>query len=119
MSMTGRKYSEAGYTLIETLVAMTLLVSIVIPLIAVTGNFIVDTTTDRLRGALRIAQTEMNGVSTSGDFPNSTQSVQGGFLVDRKVEKHGPIVEVLIVVSHSTQPDKKLVSLQKAFIAYK
>lgn len=118
MSTTEKKYSEEGYTLVETLVAMTLLVSIVIPLIAIIGNFIVDPTTDRLRGALRIAQTEMSNISASGNFPNHTKSVQNGFFVERKLETNGPINEVLVVVSHPKQPDKILVSLRKAFIVY-
>ena len=107
---------EEGYTLIETVVAMALLMSILIPLGVTIGDFILDKKVNRLDLALRIAQAEMSRTVKNGDFTNDSHTTEDGLLVRRKIHRNSRLIELEILVSASEVPHNSLTVLNKSIL---
>lgn len=108
---------EDGYTLVETLVAMTLFVGVLIPMISVLGNFTLNKDASLLYGALFVAESEMTKISLEEDAASEDQKNSEGFLVTKNVERNGRLTKVTISVASTRQPEKKIVTLQKMLLS--
>jgi prepilin-type N-terminal cleavage/methylation domain-containing protein len=119
--MVMNKYiqTDRGYTLIETLVAMAIFVSVLIPLGVTIGNFILDRSPETAQKALHCAQSEMSRVIDERDFvPSIGDSEKDGFHIRRQVEESGYTADITISVSAVGKPARILVTLHKTILVY-
>lgn len=72
-----------GYTLIETLAALAVFLSVVIPLMASLGIFMAANSADDLRYALIEAQTEIANSCLHKDFNDASRTLRHGILLQR------------------------------------
>jgi prepilin-type N-terminal cleavage/methylation domain-containing protein len=118
--MNEKKYiqDEKGYTLIETIVAMVLFLSVLIPLIATMGNVMLDHKAKLTSSALALAVTEMNSIADSRDFTEAIKTMEGGLIVQRKVQMSVPLMEVEVSVRTAGELPKEIVTLKRVFLVY-
>jgi len=102
--------SEEGYTLLETVVALALFLSVLIPLGAVIGNMFLDRRADLLRLSLQECQSEMTRIITEEDYSNGTKSLNSQMSLERIISRSGDLIEVDIV---SRVPERTILKLQK------
>ncbi len=110
--------SESGYTLVETVVAMALFLSVLIPLVTTVGNVMFDRKSLLLQKSLVIAQTEMNRTLTKRDYVESTRMVDDGIVIERKIQRRPPVVEVQVTARTSGEQSRELLSLRKIVVDY-
>jgi hypothetical protein len=106
-----------GQTLAETLVAMSLFVGVLVPLLAAIGNLLFDDRAERLQEALHLAQTEMalaEGVATSQNEP--AEEVHG-LAVERQVTRQGSLAQIDVKVYDSRKANRIVVHLTKTVSA--
>ncbi len=114
-------FGEEGYTLVETIVAMALFVSVLLPLITTMTNFMFGDTSLLEAKASLLAQSELSQVSRERSFSDTTFSTKEGLIVERHSEMHGQLVSVIVsvgAVKHPQkdfQPGKKILMLCKLF----
>jgi type II secretory pathway pseudopilin PulG len=108
---------QEGYTLIETIIAMVLFLSVLIPLIGTMGNMMFDRKSQRLNTALSLAVTEMNIVADSKDFTEQTTTNQG-LVVKRTIQKSAPLIEVKVTIKTEGEQPKEILTLQRSFLVY-
>jgi prepilin-type N-terminal cleavage/methylation domain-containing protein len=109
---------EKGYTLIETIVAMALFLSFLIPLVTIMGNTMLDRKVNLTNKALALAITEMNMTADSREFTDSQKITGDGLVVQRNVQKSIPLFEVEVVVKTSGGQPKEIISLKRVFLVY-
>jgi hypothetical protein len=108
-----RLSDPAGSTLAETLVAMSLFVSVLIPLLAAIGNLVFDNRTERLQESLHLAQSEIAVAEASGaTVEDHAQSVHG-LAVERRVAIQGGLAHVHIMVRDTRKRNRLLLELSK------
>jgi prepilin-type N-terminal cleavage/methylation domain-containing protein len=108
-----------GYTLIESLIAMSLFLAVVIPLGAAIGHLMLDQHSTHLNDAMQLAQSELSYVEAMQEFTDRVSESEHGLIVERKIIRHGVSVEVAVtVVAHNNQ-GKPLASLSRNFLVYK
>jgi Tfp pilus assembly protein PilV len=109
--------NEDGYSLVETLIAMALFVSVLLPLYGSVGKLLFDKIPDRKSQALFIAQKEMTEISLNRDFNEIADKQLDGFVVARKIDKKSLDVDVVVIVTlmGSTKP---LVVLSRSILMY-
>jgi prepilin-type N-terminal cleavage/methylation domain-containing protein len=114
-----KKYyqQQDGYTLIETIIAMALFLSVLIPLIGTMGNMMFDKKSQRMNTALSLAVTEMNVVADAKDFTDRTSS-SNGLIVERSIQKSIPIIEVKVTVQTEGEQAKEILTLRRTFLVY-
>ena len=110
--------TERGYTLIETVVAMALFLSVLIPLVTTVGNVIFDRKTALFQKALAVAQTEMSLVAASKNYFESTRNTEDGLVVARSIQKRYPLIEVKVTVKATSGQLKELVVLKRIILEY-
>jgi hypothetical protein len=109
-----RRWSDSsGQTLAETLVAMSLFVGVLVPLLAAIGNLLFDDRAERLQEALHLAQTEMalaEGVATSQNEP--AEEIHG-LAVERQVSRQGSLAQIDVKVHDTRKANKLVIHLAK------
>ena len=108
---------DEGYTLMESVVAMTLFVGVLIPLVGIAGNFMVDRAADDLQRGLLMAQTGMNRTITAREFIDGALQIDRGLICSRNIKRSDGLVHVTISVVHQQNPSKTVVSLTKLVLA--
>ena len=108
--------AEVGYTLVETLVAMALFLSVLFPLGVSIGTLLLDREAENTRRALLIAQNEMTSAVLAPDLKNEQFIVSGGFVVRREVSRGGNTRDIQILISREKKPDEVLVRLHKTVV---
>lgn len=107
---------EQGYTLVETVVAMSIFLGVVIPLVSALGDFMMDSKATLTRKALFIAESEMSKVESDHQFSNLDQKLEGGFILARRVYVQGRLADVRVSVSDPRRSDKEVVVLNKSIL---
>src|SRR6267378_6112263 len=106
---------DDGYTLLETVVAMALFVSVLLPLGVAVGNLMLDRTSDEFSLRLRLAEAEMSRTMVERDFTWASIKTSEGYLVNRQVERIGFLRNVRISVSKSGSGEKSILVISKTF----
>jgi prepilin-type N-terminal cleavage/methylation domain-containing protein len=104
--------SERGYTLIETVIAMALFLSVLIPLIGTMGTMMFDKKVVTATKALMLAQSEMSTTIAHRDYINTVKTSEAGFILVRKIERYNSLVEIRVIVKPSTDQSKELIVLK-------
>ena len=105
--------ASAGYTLIETLVAMALFLGIVIPTGALVVNVMLKTDTRRDYQALRIAVSELAQVEEETVAGSVFKVVKDGFKVEETIDREHDVVTIVVTVRDSCQSSAALIKLHK------
>ncbi len=105
--------SERGYTLIETVIAMALFLSVLIPLIGTMGTMMFDRKVVTATKALMLAQSEMSATIAHQDYINTVKTSEPGFILTKNVERYNSLIEIRITVKPSTDQSKELIVLKK------
>ena len=108
-----------GYTLVETLVAMALFLTVLIPLGSAIGNLILNKSSDHIRTALHLAEREINIAEIADQPLESGEERRQGCIISRHVTRHGDLASVRVTVADERQPGKPLVLLEKSFLGHK
>jgi type II secretory pathway pseudopilin PulG len=114
--MPGKKSSEEGYTLVETVVAMALFLSVLIPLVTTVGNVMFDRKALLLQKALAIAQTEMSRAIAEKNYSEATRMAEDGLVLARTIRKRAPLIEVIIAIRTAGEQPRQLVTIKKLVI---
>ncbi|HOV98340.1 MAG TPA: prepilin-type N-terminal cleavage/methylation domain-containing protein [Bacteroidota bacterium] len=109
---------ESGYTLIETLVAMALFLSVLIPMITMMGNLMFDRGVELKNKAFLLAISEMNEISSNKDFTAAVKPADHGLVIQRIVTKSESLVEVRVLVWSGNKDKELLVELFRTFLEY-
>jgi len=108
--------NEKGFTLVESVVAMSLFVIIVLGLLSSASSLMFSPKNEQLQEALLLAQNELQTLGEKGSI-YTEKKVTEKFIVDREVFKKSGRIEVVISISSEKQPEKNLVSLSKVILA--
>ena len=105
--------SERGYTLIETVIAMALFLSVLIPLIGTMGTMMFDRKAVIATRALMLAQSEMSSTIANQDFIDAVKTSEAGFILERKIVWINSMIEIRISVKPSSDQSKELIVIKK------
>jgi prepilin-type N-terminal cleavage/methylation domain-containing protein len=100
---------ESGYTLVETLVAMVIFLSVLIPVGFGITTYLFDRKAEDLRGALLLAEEKMS----VGNYEESGETVRGKYIIKCEIALVGPLMEYRVTVSRVGKPSPPLVVLSK------
>jgi len=105
--------AERGYTLIETVIAMALFLSVLIPLVGTMGTMMFDRKVILSTKALMLAQSEMSSTIAHQDFIDAVKTSETGFIIVKKIERYDSLIEIRITVKPSTDQSKEFILLKK------
>jgi len=105
--------TEQGYTLIETVIAMALFLSVLIPLIGTMGTMMFDRKAIVATKALMLAQSEMSATLARREYINVVKTNEPGFILTKNIERYNSLLEIRIVVKSSSDQSKELIALKK------
>ncbi len=106
-----RWQDEHGYTLVESLVAMSLFVTVVLWMLGSVGNLMFSENTGELEQAMRIGQTELSHVDRR--MLSENKKMVEGYIVDCRVTKSDNLAEVTVRISTRKHPERLLLSLTR------
>lgn len=107
---------ETGTTLIETVVALSILLGVLIPLGVIVGNLMVEETAADIRQAVHCATSEIARTEASGDFRDTVYDAGSRTAVEKKVNRVKRIAHVAISVTSPKHAGKPILALQRSFI---
>lgn len=110
----GLSETQAGFTLIESLVAMGLFVGVVLLLVSVFNEYLTDDFTTKLNRSLLVAEKQMDNVGRSKIFVN-TEIDTMGFHVVQTVTMRKNVVLVDLEVRDTKKANTVYMRLSKAF----
>ena len=108
--------TEDGYTLLETVVALALFLSVLIPLGVMIGNMFLDRGSDLLRGSLRACQSEMTRIINQHDYTSGERRIDQDMVIDWKVARTGNLLEIDI---RSTACERRILDIHKSILVSK
>jgi prepilin-type N-terminal cleavage/methylation domain-containing protein len=108
-------HAEEGYTLIETLVAMALFASVLIPLLGTMGSVMLHDAPEVLSASLREMESEFAGVASNHDFRDAHRVLPGGLILLRTVHENAGLVTVAVEV-RTQKGNKQVLRIDKLFI---
>jgi prepilin-type N-terminal cleavage/methylation domain-containing protein len=106
--------TQAGFTLIESVVAMALFLGIVFLLVSVFNEFLMDDYSSKLNKAFLIGENEIEKVESNHVF-ESVESDSIGFHVTQSVTMEKRVVLVDVAVRDTKKPNTVYIRLSKAF----
>jgi prepilin-type N-terminal cleavage/methylation domain-containing protein len=100
---------DSGYTLVETLVAMVIFLSVLIPVGFGAAAYLFDRKAEDLREGLLLAEAQMS----TQDYSESGESTHGKYSVKSEIVPIGQLVEYRVSVSRIGRQTRPLVVLTK------
>jgi hypothetical protein len=119
MDLTQRQAANnpiAGYTLLETLVAMSLFLSVLLPLGVSIGNLLFDHRAERIHQALEIAEAEMAAAVVDSILSERVVDIEPGLRLQRRVHRNELTVEIEVEVVDRGKSERKLVFLSRTIV---
>lgn len=107
--------SESGYTLVESLVAMTIFVSVLIPLASGVGNVLLQSDTSHQRKALHLAQSEL-AIAAHSLALGVIEQLKDGYKIVTSSMQTGRVTQITVRVS-KVGSMKSLAVLHKALLS--
>jgi hypothetical protein len=104
---------ESGYTLVETVVAMALFLSVLIPLGVAIGTLLLHREGEKLTQALLLAETEMTSAVLDSSAHSGQCAAAGGFIVRREVTVGRDTRDIQILILRQKPPSRALITLHK------
>jgi hypothetical protein len=101
---------ENGYTLTETLVALVIFVSVLIPLTTTIGKTLFDRSPEILSYALREAQTAIGNATEIS--PDSTAELKHDLTLQGTSKVRGSFTEIEVRVVHTKAPGNVILTLR-------
>lgn len=111
--------NESGYTLLETLVALALFLSVLLPLGVVIGNLILDDSANRMALALTSGESAMSRIAVDRDFTAKIEKNNNGLIVQQRFEMKNNLEIAYVIVYSQKAPKKELLRLSKTFLFYR
>ena len=108
--------AQAGFTLIESIVAMGLFVGVVFLLISVFNEFLINDYSTKLKNATMIAANQIQNVVKNRTF-ELVEKDTIGFHVTQKVTMRNGVVLVDVAVRDAKRPQIQYIKLTKAISA--
>jgi hypothetical protein len=108
---------ERGHTLVETIVALALFVSALLPLLVIAGTMMLDSSAQHMRKSLQIAEEEMANVLVHHEFASTTIH-SGTYIIERMVQRGAPLMEVSVSVASAKKPERTILTLRKTFLVH-
>jgi type II secretory pathway pseudopilin PulG len=112
-SDTGMKFhrlsDEAGYTLVETLVAMVIFLSVLIPVGFGVTAYLFDRKAEDLREALFLAEVKMS----AHEYRVAGETVEGKYSVKCELIPSGTLIVYRVTIARTQKPSVPLVVLSK------
>jgi len=105
-----------GYTLLETVVAMALFTSVLLPTAVTMGNLIMDDRPGLIRLSLTAAVSEMSRLAVDHDFTDRTIRVSPRLILRREVKRDNDLITVRIITAPVKSPDTHLLVINKTFL---
>lgn len=105
--------TERGYTLIETVIAMALFLTVLVPLIGAMGTMMFDRKAMTATKALMLAQSEMSTTIAHQDFIDAVKTSEAGFILIKSIERYNSLIEIRVAVKSSADQSKELIVLKK------
>jgi prepilin-type N-terminal cleavage/methylation domain-containing protein len=99
---------QSGYTLVETLVAMVIFLSVLIPVGFGATSLLLDRKAEDLRAALLLAEATMATQKFEKD-----ETIHGRYIVKTEIMLSGGLMEFRVTVAHTKKPSAPLVVLSK------
>lgn len=96
---------EDGSTLVETLVAMAILVSVLLPTSLFLGYIASNPLNKDKVTALGIAQSEMEQVLANKDYANNEEVIKGNWIIDRRISEEENLVLIRISIYRKDKPE--------------
>ncbi len=119
MALRKRDGNEKGYTLLETLVAMAIFTSVMIPLVGTIGNFLLDRRSEKMQNALQRAETEISRTVLENNYVDGTiEDPESGFIGRREIIPSTDTQDITISVTSNKDPKTILVVLHKTVFFY-
>ncbi len=100
---------ESGYTLVETLVAMVIFLSVLIPLGFGITTYLFDRKAEDLREGLLLVEEKMS----ARDYRESGETEHGKYTIKSEIALVGTLMEYRVTVSRIGKPSWPLVVLSK------
>lgn len=100
---------ESGYTLVETLVAMVIFLSVLIPVGFGATAYLFDRKAEDLREGLLLAEAKMS----TQNYTESGEATHGNYTVKSEIVLTGQLVEYRVIVWRTGKPSQPLVVLTK------
>jgi hypothetical protein len=113
MSVVG---DAGGYTLLETVVAMALFTSVLLPVALMMGNFMIDNTPDLIANSLNAAVSEMSRTAADKDYNDKVVRIANTIILTKIVVRDGDLVKVHISAASEKHPKRELLVLHKTFL---
>lgn len=109
---------DAGFTLMETVVALALFMSILIPLGVMMGSLMFYNGVEQMQEALHRAETEIAKMIVSKSSEALVET-KDGLIISKDAQREGNLLVVTVTVSSAKHPQRQLVSLRKTVLSYK
>jgi len=102
-------HEESGFTLVESLVGIVLVVGVLLPLIACVGFFVARDPSGGLRMASIVARNEIARVESGNLLQNETRSIERGLMLIRTIEPRGNLRCIVVTICDKTSNRQILV----------
>ena len=102
--------------MLETVVALALFLSVLIPLGVMVGNMFLDRRSDLLRLSLHECQSEMTRRMTEDDYTSRVRRTESDMVIERTVARTGNLIDIKIV---SRVGDRRILDIHKTVLVNK
>lgn len=118
MIPSSKRRPQEGYTLVETLVAMSVFLSVAIPLGVTFGRFLLSDDSERAARAIVSAEAELTRIIAEEDFVSGRKEFDSGLVIEREVTEEKDILHIKVRVVSTRMRTKSLVEFSKDVLRY-
>jgi prepilin-type N-terminal cleavage/methylation domain-containing protein len=118
MAIGARPYhpEEEGYTLLETLVAMVIFGSVLLPLSGMIAALLIDRGPRQFQSALDEARTELSAYTPGDSGTTPVVRLAKGLIIRNEVRWHKASAEIIVTISSASDPQRVLLVMHRTII---